>query len=188
MLKCFHPLECSELENIQNQVLAHLNELYDFSDQTSLKTDLWLKIDSLLLLKKSPLLIKWTQGLGLKIRETALTVVNNMAGAGLHIDEPPVTAKINFPLLNYQNVINEWWTVPESIMQKQQPKINQFGSPYYSLGHIDLSMCTKIAEVEMSGPIVFNSQIPHRVVPRDGCNFPRVVLTCMFYKQPISYL
>ena len=187
-LKCFHELPCENIVSIQQQSLEYLTTVYDLSDQESLDTDLWLKIDTRAFLKASPLLIDWVRTLGLKIREVALTVINNDDGAGLHIDELPVVAKINFPLLNYQHIVNEWWHVPDYILKDIAPTTNQFGSNFYNLESVDLSQCEKIASVEMTGPIVFNSQIPHRVVVNPGRKFPRVVLTCMFYNQPLQYL
>jgi hypothetical protein len=187
-LKCFHELLCENIIPVQQQALAYLNTVYDLSDQRSLNTDLWLKIDTRAFLKSSPLLIEWFQSLGLKIREVALTVINSDDGAKLHIDELPIIAKINFPLLNYHHVINEWWHVPDNILNSIAPITNRFGSNFYNLGSVDLNQCEKIASVEMTGPIVFNSQIPHRVVVTPGRKFPRVVLTCMFYNQPLQYL
>lgn len=187
-MKCYHELPCAVLQDIQSQSLAYLNSIYDFSDQKSLNTDLWLKIDTRNFLKSSPTLLSWFRELGLYIRETALTIVNDPHGAPLHIDELPVTAKINIPLLNYQGVFNEWWSVPDHIMRSVTPIINQFGQAYYDLKDINLDHCTLAASVEMKGPIVFNSQRPHRVVVGESAIFPRVILTCMFHREPIQYL
>jgi hypothetical protein len=187
-MKCYHELPCTVLQDIQSQSLAYFNSIYDFRDQQSLNTDLWLKIHTRDFLKSSPALLLWVRELGLHIRETALTIVNDSQGAILHIDELPVTAKINIPLLNYQGVINEWWSVPDYIMKSVTPVINQFGQPYYNLEDIDLTLCTLEASIEMTGPIVFNSQKPHRVVVSKSAKFPRVILSCMFRQEPTSYL
>lgn len=181
-------MKCQTLNEIQQEALCYLRKFYDFSDQKSLKTDLWLKIDTVAFLNENPALIRWFRSLGLKIREIALTVVNDHRGAKLHIDELPVVAKINIPLMNYHDVVNEWWEIPTTVMESQQPSINQFGYSYYLLDKIDLSLCQKIGSVEMSGPIVFNSQIAHRVVTTQQACFPRVVLTCMFFNEPLDYL
>jgi hypothetical protein len=187
-MKCYHELPCDNLAEIQKQALDYLNQIYDFQNKESLNTDLWLKINTVGFLKNNPILISWFKSLDLMIKETALTIVSDFSGAGLHIDEPPVTSKINIPLLNYQHVINEWWSVPAHIMENVQPSINQFGNQYYALDAVDISQCLIAGSVEMTGPIVFNSQIPHRIVVKNSATLPRIVLSCMFFKEPLHYL
>jgi hypothetical protein len=187
-MKSYHELKCALLPDIQSEVLNWLNKRYDLADQKSLKTDLWLKIDSKSLLKSTTSLMSWFRELKLICRETAITVINDMSGAALHIDELPTISKINIPIINYQHVFNEWYHVPDNLMSNIVPSVNQFGSEFYNLGSIDVSQCELIGNIELQTPIVFNSQIPHRVVCKHGAKFPRVILTCMFYNEPIDYL
>lgn len=187
-MKPYHELDCDVLPAIQKEALQWLNERYDLSDQSSLKTELWLKIDTKDFFKSNVSLRSWVRTLNLFCREVAVTVINDMSGAGLHIDEPPVTAKINVPILNYRNVINEWYHVPESVIASVDPWTNRFGSKFYYLDSIDIARCDLLGSIEIKSPVVFNSQIPHRVVCLDGAKFPRVVLTCMFADEPINYL
>jgi hypothetical protein len=187
-MKPYHELKCALLPDIQSEVFNWLNKRYDLTDQKSLKTDLWLKIDSKSLLKSTTSLMSWFRELKLICRETAITVINDMSGAALHIDELPTISKINIPIINYQHVSNEWYHVPDNLMSNIVPSVNQFGSEFYDLGSIDISQCELIENIELQTPIVFNSQIPHRVVCKHGAKFPRVILTCMFYNEPIDYL
>lgn len=187
-MKPFHELDCAHLPKIQQEALSWLGGKYDLSDPVSLKTNLWLKIDYTNFLRANPSLISWFRELGLACREVAVTVVNDMAGATLHIDELPTTAKINVPILNYDNVINEWYHVPQEIMSSVQPKVNHFGSKFYDLESVDIDKCQLVAALQLKSPVVFNSQIPHRVVCQTSATFPRVVLTCMFFKEPVRYL
>lgn len=187
-LKCFHELECSELELIQKQALDHLTKIYDFSDQDSLGTKLWLKIDYKSLLKSCPALMSWTHSLGLYIKEVALTVLNDSEGVGLHIDELPVVAKINIPILNYEHAINEWYNVPLDVKKNYSPIINQFGKEFWAFDNIDINACELLGSVVMTKPIVFNSQLPHRVVALPECKLPRIVMPVMFHNEPIDYL
>lgn len=187
-MKPYHQLTCNQLPKIQQQVLDYLSKHYDLNDQSSLETSLWLKLETVELLKKCPSLINWTQSLNLKIKEVAATVVNDMEGAYLHIDEPPVVAKINIPILNTQHVLNQWYRVPESIMKDIKPEHNEFGGLYYPLDKVKIEDCENLATLVLTQPIVFNSSIPHRVYPLYGCQFPRVVLTVMFFNQPLAYL
>lgn len=181
-------LPCENLRLIQDQTLAWLQQRYNLSDQSSLQTDLWLKIDTKSFLKSSPALLSWFRSLQLLCKETAVTVVNDMNGAELHIDELPVVAKINIPILNYHNVINQWYQVPTHLLQNIDPIKNQFGSDFHILSSVDINKCTLIDSIELKQPVVFNSQIPHNVVCLPGAEFPRVVLTCMFVNEPIDYL
>ena len=187
-MKPYHKLECPDLESIQKEALVWLTERYNLSDQSSLETDLWLKLDTKSFLKSNPTLIAWFRELNLTCREVAITVINDYKGAGLHIDELPTVSKINIPILNYQHVINEWYRVPENLMSMVNPMINRFGSAFYFLGSVDIEKCDLIGSVELQKPMVFNSQIPHRVVCKPEARFPRVVLTCMFFNEPVEYL
>jgi hypothetical protein len=187
-MKPYHELECALLPDIQFEALDWLQKRYDLSDQLSLKTDLWLKIDSQSFLKSNTALISWFRELKLICREVAITVVNDMSGATLHIDELPTLSKINIPIINYQHVVNEWYHVPGDLMVSVTPVMNQFGSEFYNLSSIDISQCELVGNIELRTPIVFNSQIPHRIVCQSGAKFPRIVLSCMFYNEPTEYL
>lgn len=187
-MKPFCLLPCNNLLEIQHQSMQWLTKYYDLGDQSSLATSLWLKIDFKNFLHQSPELMKWFSALKLFPSEVAVTVVNSYDGAGLHVDEPPVTAKINIPVFNYTNVYNEWYDVPESEFERVGTAINSWGKEYYDLRQVNLNKCKCIGRVQPDMPIVFNSQIPHRVVCDPGARFPRVMLTCMFYKEPIQYL
>lgn len=187
-LKCFYELDCPQLEEIQQQTLTYLTGLYKLDDQESLGTDLWLKIDYKSLLKSCPALLEWARSLKLYIREVAITVVNDYSGASLHIDEFPVTAKINIPILNYQLAVNEWYNIPEHVKNQYKPTVNQFGKEFWSFKNIDLSQCELIDSITLTKPIVFNSRVPHCVKILPGCQFPRVVMPVMFINEPVDYL
>jgi hypothetical protein len=158
----------------------------DLFERKNLK--LWNKIDTLALIRAVPELPEFYNSIGLKLREVAITVWNNNKDVPLHIDELPVTAKINFPILNTEHTYNEWYTVPEELLSAVDPIVNQFGSAYYDLESIDLATCTKIAELVVTQPVVFNSQIPHRIRITEQAQFPRIVMPCTFFNEPIGWL
>jgi hypothetical protein len=188
-LKPYHVLECdSDLQKIiADGVFAFLQTQTDlFADLDS--RSLWNKLDTLALVRAVPELSRYFLTLGLKLKEVAVTVCNNTKGAGLHIDELPVVAKINFPILNTQGSLNQWYCVPEQLMSTVEPVINEFGAKFYNLGSIDLLKCKKIAEIEISKPVVFNSQIAHMIDTTNCQVFPRLVLTCMFFNEPVDFL
>jgi len=187
-MKPYHELECTLLPDIQFEALDWLQKRYDLSDQCSLKTDLWLNIDSKSFLKSNTALILWFRELKLICREVAITVVNDMSGSALHIDELPILSKINIPIINYQHVVNEWYRVPDDLLRNITPVVNRFGSEFYDLSSINISQCELVGNIELRTPIVFNSQIPHRILCRSGAKFPRVILACMFFNEPTEYL
>jgi len=188
-LKPYHVLDCDpDLQRtIADSVVTFLQTQTDlFADLDS--RSLWNKLDTVALVRAVPDLARYFLALGLKLKEVAVTVCNNTEGAVLHIDELPVVAKINFPILNTQGSLNQWYRVPTELMSTVEPIVNEFGSKFYDLRSIDLAQCEKIAEVEMLKPVVFNSQIAHMIDTSQCSTFPRLVLTCMFFNEPVDFL
>lgn len=189
LLKPFHILPCDpELQQtISDRVMKFLQTQTDLFEDLD-KRSLWNKLDTQALVRAVPELVQYFQTFGLKLKEVAVTVCNSKKNATLHIDELPVTAKINFPILNTNGSLNLWYSVPKELMSQVDPIINKFGSAYYDLASVDLDKCKKIAEVEISRPVVFNSQIPHMIDMSNCQTFPRLVLTCMFFNEPVDFL
>ena len=188
-LNPFHMLDCDpELQKtISDRVVSFLRTQTDLFDDLDHRS-LWNKLDTRALVQAVPELTKYFGTFGLKLKEVAVTVCNNNTNAGLHIDELPVVAKINFPILNTQGSQNLWYQVPKELMTQVDPIINKFGADYYDLSNIDLEQCKKIGTVEISKPVVFNSQIPHMIDMSNCKKFPRLVLTCMFFNEPVDFL
>jgi hypothetical protein len=78
--------------------------------------------------------------------------------------------------------------VPEELLSQVKPIVNEFGAAFYDLGKVDLAQCHPIASVEVLKPVVFNSQLPHMIDMSRCQSFPRIVLTCMFFKEPVNFL
>jgi hypothetical protein len=189
LLKPFYVLNCDpELQQtISDRVIEFLRTQTDLFDDLDNRS-LWNKLDTRALMRAVPELVQYFQTFGLKLKEVAVTVCNSKKIATLHIDELLVTAKINFPILNTKGSCNLWYSVPEELMLQVDPIINEFGAAYYNLASIDLDKCKKIAEVEISTPVVFNSQLPHMIDMSNCQAFPRLVLTCMFFNEPVDFL
>jgi len=186
MLKPFALVDCPVQSTIQSKTVEYLKNYTDLFERKDLH--LWNKVNTVDLIRAVPELPKFYLSLGLKLREVAVTVWNSNKDVPLHIDELPVTAKINFPVMNTENTVNEWYSVPKCLLDKVEPIINQFGSAYYDLASIDLDQCEKIDQVELTTPVVFNSQIPHKIRITDRAQFPRIVMPCTFFDQPIGWL
>lgn len=188
-LKPYHQLECpDELQKIiSDKAVDFLKTKTDLFSRLD-KLSLWNKLNSVDFIRHVPELVKYFQSFNLKLREVSVTVCHSKTDAGLHIDELPVTAKINFPILNTQGSRNIWYSVPDNIMSQVTPIINSFGTAYYNLGSVDLTKCKKLADIEVVKPVVFNSQIPHMVDITNCLAFPRLVLTCTFFNEPVDFL
>ena len=186
MLKAYTVIDCPVQSIIQQKTVEFLKTSTDLFERKDL--ELWNKIDTVALIRAVPELPEFYRSIGLKLREVAITVWNSRKDVPLHIDELPVTAKINFPILNTEDTYNEWYTVPKELLATVSPVINQFGTAYYDLKQIDLDKCTKIAEVVVTQPVVFNSQIPHCIRITEQAKFPRIVMPCTFFNEPIKWL
>ena len=136
----------------------------------------------------TPALIEYCQLLDLKILNVALTIINKKENADLHIDELPVTAKINIPILNTRDTINRWYDVPQDLLDATEPILNHFGKKFYNFKNIDYTKLKLVGEIELLNPIVFNSQIAHNIILGEHSQFPRIVLSCTFFKEPLHYL
>ena len=184
----YRQLHCEQQSVIADKVLHFLRTQTGLLENIPPNIDLWHKIKTVDLVRNVPELVSWCHSLGLKIRETSVTIINQHQDAVLHIDELPVVAKINFPILNTQNTYNRWYQIPEHIAVQYPPITNQFGSEYYLFNNIDLNQCKLLGEVELLEPVVFNSQIAHMIGIGQDAQLPRVVLSITFFKEPVDLL
>ena len=103
---------------------------------------------------------KWFNSLGLNVRDMSFTLYNEKIKTYPHIDEKPVVAKINFPVLNTQDTYNVWF--------------NEDGS--------------ELARVECTKPIVLNSENKHTVEIGKTAKYPRIQFSFCFYNEPLHLL
>ena len=187
-LKPYHQLECPDnlQETISEKTIDFLKTKYDILNVKN--PSLWNKLNTMEFVQAVPELVQYFKTLNLQLREVAFTICVSNENVGLHIDELPVTAKINFPILNTQDSLNLWYLVPEELMSQVTPIVNMFGAACYDLNDVDIDQCQLIASVEVLKPVVFNSQIPHMIDMSKSQSFPRIVLACMFFKEPINFL
>ena len=150
-----------ELEDEQLAQIVTETKQYLHRHRSLLETKFfWNQIDTKDFLLESTTLIDYCLTKNLIIREVAMLVVQNRYTVPLHIDHGPVVAKIDFPIQNCLGTRTEWYNMSEQLLDS----------------------------VEMKVPTVFNSTVPHRVVCDDSAKFPRVVLSCMFQREPTQYL
>ena len=150
-----------ELEDEQLAQIVTETKQYLHRHRSLLETKFfWNQIDTKDFLLESTTLIDYCLTKNLIIREVAMLVVQNRYTVPLHIDHGPVVAKIDFPIQNCLGTRTEWYNMSEQLLDS----------------------------VEMKVPTVFNSTVPHRVVCDDSAKFPRIVLSCMFLREPTQYL
>ena len=90
----------------------------------------------------------------------SFTIYNEQISTGIHRDEPPVIAKVNFPVLNTRNTYNVWYD----------------------------DYANEIDRVECDRPIVLRSDILHTVEIGATACYPRLQFSFCFYNEPLHLL
>ena len=156
-MKCYATLPVDNMQVISQGIYQYLQTHSDVLTSTDYG---WHFIDCKKLLSTVPELLDFFRQLNLIPRHAAVTVITDNTHFPRHIDEPPVIAKINLPVINTQGWANRWY---------QDNKL--------------------IAELlDMDQPIVFNSQIAHSVEKLTAIEMPRVVASFTFYNEPVDLL
>ena len=171
-----------DVTDIANQIVDYIST----NDSISLyEGSPWKFLDTRDLLVSCPALLNFFKQHKLLVKDSAITYITDTNDLPMHVDEKPVVAKMNFPVLNTKGWTNKWFTVSDL---ESYPRIkNQFGSEVY-----DLSIATgqQLTEYkDMPNPIVFNSSIPHSVERyADDAKSPRIIASFTFHKEPIEWL
>lgn len=156
-MKCYAEINCDNVQQISK-------EIYDFlNSNTTLILDPiigWNFIDCKALLLNCPHLLEFFTNLKLKPRHAAITILTENGQLPMHTDEPPVIAKLNFPVINTQGWVNRWYQ--------------------------DNTVIDEIQDLDQ--PIIFNSQIPHSVDKLDADTVPRIIASFTFFNEPLKWL
>lgn len=156
-MKCYVELQCDDIEVISKQIYQFLKEKTDILTTTKYG---WHFIDCKELINSAPNLFEYFKSNKLVPRHAAVTIVTNNTHLARHIDEKPVIAKINFPVIGTTGWANRWYS--DDVI---------------------------IAELlDMKQPIVFNSQIEHSVEKITATEAPRIVASFTFYNEPLTWL
>jgi len=155
-MKYFVEMACKDIDTISAGIYTFIKEEGVLDDAKFG----WNFIDCKRLLLTVPELVNFFKLHKLLPRHAAVTVVTESSHLPRHIDELPVIAKINIPVINTAGWANRWY-------------VND----------------TVIAELMgMRLPIVFNSQIEHSVDLIDATQLPRVVASFTFHNEPLELL
>ena len=156
-MKCYVELPCDNVEIISNQIYQYVKEKTDILNTTTYG---WHFVDCRELLDNAPNLLDYFKTNKLVPRHAAVTIVTDSTHLPRHIDELPVIAKINFPVIHTTGWANRWYS--NDVM---------------------------VAELlDMKQPIVFNSQIEHSVEQTTATEVPRIVASFTFYNEPLKWL
>jgi hypothetical protein len=192
--KSYQQLECDCLPSIQSEVLEWVQQKTNFiNDKTS--TIFWMKIDYKDMAKTSPSLLSYMKSIKIPIREITVGLLNESLSSGfmLHHGAPPMNFKINFPILNTEDVYTEWYDIPMSVLETLPLMTNQLtGTTAYNLTklHNDVDKNFKcVGKYNMhTHPVILNSFIPHRVMPGPKAKYPRIMIATMPLHDPIKLM
>ena len=158
-MKSYFILNCEKQEKIANS-------LYNFLESNNLVStskSFWNALtrqDVMKVINTNPDLMEWFSSMNLRVRDISWTMYSEKTNLSMHTDEPPVIAKINFPVLNTENTYNVWFD----------------------------NDAKEIARVESTHPIVLRSNIPHTVEMGSIAKYPRLQFSFCFYNEPLHLL
>lgn len=153
-MKCYVELPCDNIKIISAKI-------YDFLQSHADMTKFgWQFIDCKSVLKHVPELMVFFKKHNLLPRNAAITIVATNQHLPRHIDEPPVIAKLNLPVINTKGWVNRWY--------------------------VDDKIIAEYAD--MPYPIIFNSQIEHSVEIIDLKHVPRIIASFTFHNEPLDLL
>lgn len=179
-MKPYAELECDDLDIIQRDIY---NFLLDQTELGSTDYKNWQFLETKKLITATPRLAKFFLKYKLYIRNAAVTVLYE--DLPLHLDEPPMVAKINIPIQNTQGWVNRWYDVSKEVIE-QLPKIhNQFGNAQEDVNGLEVNTLPILTEIhDLNKPIVFHSRIPHSVIKLTATELPRIVASFTFINDP----
>ena len=159
-MKSYHILECDKQQKIADSLYGY----YVGITAQQKPTQFWnhlsrQQIKDYFSIPNNPTK-RWFDSLDLRVRDMSFTITNDSIKTSIHRDEPPVVAKINFPVLNTENTYNVWFN-----------------------DHRE-----EIDRVECDRPIVLRSDILHTVEIGKAAKYPRIQFSFCFYSEPLQLL
>lgn len=188
-------LECDTLDKIQEEILDWVDKNTNFLQDVS-DNQFWKKIEYKDLAKRCPSLMYYMKSIRMPIQEIVIGLLTEAMkddGFVLHIGAPPLNFKINFPILNTEDVYTEWYDIPKKDLDQLSLFINEHtNTEQYDLGELHSTVHEKYELVTSYNmhkcPIIFNSWIPHRVMPGPNAKFPRIMIATMPIIDPIHLM
>jgi hypothetical protein len=193
--KAVHKLPVHNLEDIKQQVMQWIRTNTGFLEDRTSK-GFWMTIDYKDLARSAPSLIEYFKYVRIPIQEITVGVLTEAMTKGfvLHHGAPGRNFKINFPIYNTEGVYTEWYDIPDEKLRKFPEALNEHteGDYCYDLSSIHNTVDTlyplRTRYNMHSCPIVFNSYLPHRVMPGPQAKHPRIMLATMPIKDPFDLM
>ncbi len=159
-MKSYHILNCDMQQKIADSLYGYYVGIIANKTITNFWNHLTREqITQYMLIPNNPT-VKWFDTMGLKVRDMSFTLYNETVKTDIHADQPPVVAKINFPVLNTKDTYNVWFDDDRN----------------------------EIDRVECDRPIVLRSDILHTVEIGKSALFPRLQFSFCFYNEPLQLL
>ena len=159
-MKSYHILDCDKQQKIADSLYGY----YVGLTANKTPTGFWNKLSRQQLIDYFSIpnnpTMRCFNDLGLRVRDMSFTLYNDKISTDIHKDEPPVVAKINFPVLNTHDTYNVWFD----------------------------DYAREIDRVECDKPIVFRSDILHTVEIGKNAKLPRLQFSFCFYNEPLHLL
>ena len=179
-------MKCDNLEVISANIYKFLQTETELTTNGALG---WQFIDCKKLLKMNTELLKFFIGHKLVPKDAAVVILTETGQLPLHMDELPVTAKINMPVINTSGWVNQWYSISEDDLIDCPTVINRFGNSVEDLTNLPAEAFTLIAEIHnLDKVIAFNSRIPHVVNKTTATITPRIIATFTFHNEPLELL
>ena len=159
-MRPYHVLNCDQQQRIADSLYGYYVGLTAVNPPMEFWTHLTRQeVQQYFSLPNNPTM-SWFRSMGLKVRDMSFTIYNDQISTSMHRDEPPVIAKINFPVLNTRDTYNVWF--------------DDNGK--------------EIDRVECDRPIVLRSDILHTVEIGKSAQYPRIQFSFCFYNEPLHLL
>jgi hypothetical protein len=171
-MKIFKYLDMADIDNVSEKI-------YIFLMNNCIIKPGWTQIDHDKLFQSVPELKTFLVSLNLEVEKIILIV--SYATGVIHIDYHQ-DARINFPVRNTKNTATTMFFRLDDLVKVRE--INGTGYPYWKLSY---SKENPISGYILTSPVVFDPQVPHRVVFKKPLHDPRLILT-IFVKDTAWYL
>lgn len=182
-LKSFVEIKCDNANIIASKTAAYLEKSVGFE-----KREIpWVFLNLKEVLSEIPEYVHYFKQHKLIPRDCACTVLHQ--DLSLHIDAPPVIAKMNFPILNTVGWSNRWYSCDIDKLHSLPERKDPLGLDNLDITSIKKEDLTLIAEcADFNRPIILNSQQLHSVEQNYNASVPRVMMTFMFINEPWELL
>lgn len=150
-------------------------------------------------IKANPLFVKWCGSYGMKVKDVYFSLAWYTYSKGypesscpIHLDRPPVTWKLNWPILNMNGTAVRFFELKDSTLDVNS-LVTRPGIPgskdrdYHQLQYKDFVEIDR--HIFNDTPVIMNGQVPHDVGFYDeNHSFPRIGLQVMFVNEPLHLL